>query len=193
MIAAAAVVLFAVAAWSQTREAPSTPEERKKAVTLTKKLEEKPLGSGANEDRTWLINWIIAVPDITVPICDEVLKPLLAGEGSQYRYSKELVAQELAGAMVFLVEHPQEEKRVKDQDNQDDFSINKAGLESALIVYEAIVKSGAKGARWGPLEEMVKKRQNGELDDFVRAATLKCNTGDTLSASLRTFACAAAR
>jgi len=115
-----------------------------------------------------------------VPVCDELLKPLLAGEVTQYRYSKEIVAQQLAGGMAYLIQHPQESKN----EEQDDFAVNKAGLESALNTYEAIVKEGAKGAKWGPLEEMVKKRTHGELDDYVRAATLNCMTGDTNTASL---------
>ena len=193
IMVAGMVLLCALAAWSQTREQPSTPEERQKALLLTKKLEQNPLGPEATEERTWLTNWIIAIPDITVPVCDEVLKPVLIGEVSQYRYSKELVAQQLAGAMAYLVEHPQEAKRVKNQDDQDDFSINKAGLESTLNAYEAIVKSGAKGAKWGPLEEMLKKRKAGQLDEVVRSATLKCITGDTVTASLQPPACSAVR
>jgi hypothetical protein len=188
-VVAATVVLFcAVLALSQTREAPSTADERQRALTLTKKLEHTPLGPDAPADRRWLTNWIIEIPDITVPVCDEVLKPLLVGEMSQqYRYSKELVAQQLAGGMAYLIEHPQEAKNPNDQ---DDFAINKAGLESALNAYEAIVKNGAKGARWGPLEELARKRKTGQFDDYVRAATLKCITGDTITASLAMPTCA---
>jgi hypothetical protein len=181
-LVAALVLICAAAAgtWAQNRPDPSTPEERQKALLLTKKLEQKPLGPEAASDRKWLTDWIIQIPDITVPVCDELLKPLLSGEMAQYRYSKEIVAQQLAGSMAYLIQHPQEAK----SDDQDDFAINKSGMESALNAYEAIVKDGAKGAKWGPLEEMVKKRTTGELDDYVRGATLKCMTGDTETASL---------
>ena len=190
LVAAAMVVFFGLVVWGQqTREAPSTAEERKKAITLTKKLEQSPLGQEATAERTWLTNWIIEIPDISVTVCDELLKPLLAGEAAQYRYSKELVAQQLAGSMVYLIEHPQEARKVKDQDDEDDFSINKAGLESALNAYESLVKSGAKGAKWGPLEEMVNKRKSGQLDDYVRTATLKCVISDTVTARLRLPVC----
>jgi hypothetical protein len=147
---------------------------------LTKRLEQKPLGPDASGDREWLTQWIIEVPDITVPVCDELLKPILAGE-NQYRYSKELVAQELAGSMAYLIEHPPQSR---DPEDQDDFAIYKAGVESALHAYEAIVKSGAKGGKWAPLEELLRKRQKGELDDYIRSATLKCMTGDTVTAGL---------
>ena len=193
LVAGTVVFLCALAAGAQTRDAPSTPEERKRAVAVTKKLEQSPLGAEATADRTWLANWIIEIPDISVLACDELLKPLLVGEDSRYRYSKELVAQQLAGSMVYLIEHPQEAKHVKDEDDEDDFAINKAGIESVLNAYEAIVKSGARGARWGPLEEMSKKRKAGQLDEYVRNATLKCVSGDTVTASLHRSSCSAAR
>jgi len=40
---------------------------------------------------------------------------------------------------------------------------------------------------------LVKKRQAGQLDDFVRVATLKCVSGETVMASLRPSSCAAAK
>jgi hypothetical protein len=181
VVAVLLLMSLAATTWAQTRERPSTAEERQKALLLTKKLEEKPLGPEAIADRKWLTEWIIEIPDISVPVCDDLLKPLLAGEVTQYRYSKEIVAQQLAGGMAYLIQHPQENKN---NEEQDDFAINRAGLESALNAYEAIVKEGAKGAKWGPLEEMVKKRAHGELDDYVRAATLSCMTGDTNTASV---------
>jgi len=180
--------LLGASAWAQsTRETPSTPEERQKALVLTKKLEGSPLGPEAKDDRRWLTTWIIEIPDITVPVCDETLKPLgVSGELNDYRYSKELVAQELAAKMAYLIEHPQEARNIKDDDeNVNYFPVYKAGIESTLNAYEAIVKSGAKGAKWGPLEELVKKRQAGKLDEYVRGVTLKCMTGDTVSAELR--------
>jgi len=191
VVAMAVGLLCATMLWGQDRQQPSTPDERHKALTLTKKLERNPLGPEASADRKWLTSWIIEIPDITVPVCDELLKPLLSGEMSQYRYSKELIAQQLAGSMAYLIEHPQEATKVRDEGDQDDFAINRAGLESALNAYEAIVKSGAKGAKWGPLEELVKKRQAGQLDEYVRTATLKCLTGDTETASVRPSACVA--
>jgi len=182
VLAAVLLILGAAPMWGQTtRSEPSTPEERTRALQATKKLEQQPLGAQAGQERGWLTKWIIEIPDISVPVCDELLKPLLQGEVGQYRYSKELVAQEMAGAMAFLIEHPQPGSA----EDQDDFAINKAGMDSMLNAYDAIVRSAAKGARWGPLEELQNKRKAGQLDDYVRQATLKCATGDTLSAGVR--------
>lgn len=189
LVAMLVVGLWAVAVWAQapTRDDPSTPEERTRALQVTKKLEQQPLGQQATQERAWLTKWIIEIPDLSVPVCDELLKPLLQGEVGEYRYSKELVAQELAGGMSYIIEHPQP----KETDQQDDVGINKAGLVSALNAYEAIVKSGTRGGKWGPLEELVKKWRTGQLDDYVRQATLKCLVGDTVTAELRRPACSA--
>ncbi len=177
-----ALMVWGMMAWAQaaTRSEPSTAEERQKAIAYTRDLERQPLGPEAEKERNWLTKWIIEIPDITVPVCDEVLKPLLIGEVSQYRYSKELVAQALAGSAAYLIQHPQE---AKDPYQQNDVAINRAGLESALNAYEAIVKSGAKGGKWAPLQDMLKKRASGQMDDYVRQATLKCVVGDTVRAS----------
>jgi hypothetical protein len=182
MLAAVLLMLWAGTVWAQaeTRDEPSTPQERKHAVELTRKLEKDPLGPQASEDRTWLTKWIIEIPDLTVPVCDEVLKPVLQGEMGQYRYAKELIAQQLAGGMAYIIEHPQP----KDPAEQDDVAINRAALTSALNAYESIVRSNAKGGKWGPLEKLVDQRKAGQLDQFVRQATLKCMTGETISAGL---------
>jgi hypothetical protein len=183
LVAAVLVMLWGLAVFGQaaTREEPSTPEERRRAVELTRKLERNPLGENSDRDRAWLTKWIIEIPDLTVPVCDEVLKPVLQGEIGQYRYSKELVAQNLAGSMAYIIEHPQP----ADPAQEDDFAINKAGLDSALNAYQSILRSNAKGGKWAPLEELLHKRKSGHLDEYVRQATLKCMTGDTVTAYLR--------
>lgn len=181
MVATAVLILWcAIGAVSQaSRSAPSTPEERARAVQVTRKLEQSPLGPEATQDRRWVTGWIIAIPDITVPVCDELLKPILQGQLGQYRYARELVAQGLAASAVYMIQHPQ-----KNAEDQDDYAINKAAMESVLVTYEAIVRSGAKGAQWAPLQEMLNKRKAGKLDEYVRQATLKCLSGDSESASL---------
>ncbi len=186
-VAGLLIVVFAAVAFAQGdaaegKRGPSTADERQKALKLTKELEQKPMAPNAQQDRDWLTKWIIEIPDITVPVCDEVLKPILQSDYGQYKYAQLLVAQELAGSAAYMIEHP--------SDQENEFAINKAGLDSALNAYQAIVKSGAKAGKWGPLEELLKKRQAGQLEDYVRTATLKCSTGDTLTASLRQPTCA---
>jgi len=177
------VVAWAAALWAQaaTRETPSTPQERKRAIELTRKLERDPLGEQATQDRQWLTQWIIEIPDLTVPVCDEVLRPVLVGEMGQYRYAKELLAQQMAGGMAYIIQHPQP----AEADQQDDLAINRAGLTSALNAYESLVRTNARGAKWGPLEKLAEQRKGGTLEDYIRQATMRCMTGDTITAGLR--------
>jgi hypothetical protein len=184
IVATAVLILWcAISAVPQaTRSNPSTPEERARAVQVTKKLEQSPLGPEAAQDRQWVTSWIIAIPDITVPVCDELLKPILQGQLGQYRYARELVAQGLAASAVYMIQHPQ-----KNAEDQDEYAINKASMESVLNTYESIVRSGAKGAQWAPLQELLNKRKAGKLDEYIRQATLKCLSGDGETAMLSAF------
>src|SRR5215210_9405237 len=59
------------------KRGPSTPEERAKALQLVRQLEADPLGHDAKEARRWLLLWLTDVPDISVTICSDYLKPLL--------------------------------------------------------------------------------------------------------------------
>lgn len=183
MLVALLLMLWTGMSWAQaaTRDEPSTPQERKRAVELTRKLEHEPLGDQATQEREWLTKWIIEIPDLTVPVCDEVLRPALQGEMGQYRYAKELLAQQLAGGMAYIIEHPQPE----DPTQQDDLAINRAALTSALNAYESIVRANARAAKWGPMERLVAQRKAGSLDQYLREATMKCMTGDTITAGLR--------
>lgn len=183
MLVAVLVILWAGVLWAQTatRDQPSTAQERKRALELTRKLERDPLGEQAGPDRDWLTKWIIEIPDLMVPVCDEVLRPALQGEMGQYRYAKELLAQQLAGGMAYIIEHPQPE----DPNQQEDLAINRAALNSALNAYEAIVRSNARAAKWGPLERLAAQRKTGTLDEYLREATMKCMTGDTVTAGVR--------
>lgn len=171
-----AVLLMAITALAaQEKRGPSTPEERQRAIEVTKKLEANPLDPALKSDRSWLVQWIVEIPDITVPVCEEVLTPVLKEQDWRYKYASELLAQQLAGSAVYLIEHP--------KDTDDDFAISKAGLESALKAYEALMKKHAKGARWLPLDELLTKRKNGQLDDYVRQKTMKCLSGNYVMAS----------
>jgi hypothetical protein len=183
MLVALILLLSTGLLWAQapTREQPSTPQERRRALELTRKLERAPLGEQANQDRDWLTRWIIEIPDLSVPVCDELLRPVLQGEMGQYRYSRELLAQQLAGGMAYIIEHPQPE----DPNQQDDLAINRAALVSALNAYESLVRANARGAKWGPLERLVEQRKSGKLEEYIRQATMQCMTGDTVTASLK--------
>ena len=169
------VMLGAALAQSEARRGPSTPEERARAIQVAHKLEGDPLNPQLQTERDWLLRWVIEIPDITVPVCQEVLATNLKEEQWSYKYAPELVGQELSASAVFMIQHPDQA--------EDDYAIYKAGLESALNAYETILKAQAKGGRWLPLDELVSKRKRGELDNYVKQAALKCMSGDLNTAS----------
>src|ERR1700690_4476593 len=76
----AIVILFAgsflpLAGYAQTR-GPSTAAERARAVKVARELEQDPLAKDAKENRDWVIQWIIEIPDITVNVCSDYFGPL---------------------------------------------------------------------------------------------------------------------
>jgi hypothetical protein len=144
---------------------PSTPEERKKAVDLVVVLESDPFGAGAQAARTWLTEWTIEVPDISVKVCADLMGPAL---DKKYPYSSEVGLQPLFSATRFAIEHPDQAK--------DDNAMYTAGTEGALHVYELILKT-KPDARLGYLDDLLARRDRGELPAYVaKVAKRKCKS-----------------
>ena len=160
LFAALALMLAVDPLPAQTRTA-STPEDRSKAVRLTRALEADPLNSDAKEHRNWLVRWLIDVPDITVTLCGNLLGPLLA---SKKNYSAEIFTQMGPSSAAFIIEHP-------DQAN-DRVAVLAAGLDGALKTYESILKAKPK-ARWPFLDDLIQKRAQGQLIEHVRQTNCK--------------------
>jgi hypothetical protein len=79
-LAVALMVLAATFALAQDQDdspppsaPPSTAEERARAIEVTKKIQAEPLNPRYRSDRDWLLLWIEKIPDITVPICQDLL------------------------------------------------------------------------------------------------------------------------
>jgi hypothetical membrane protein len=146
----------------------STPEERAKAINISRLLERDPLAKDAPANRQWLLNWIIEVPDIHFKSCVDLLQP---GVGNQYRYSAEVNQQIIFSAAAFRLEHPDHLR--------NDTGAYLAGLEGALRVYEILVKT-APDAKLAFLDDLVAKRDHGELADHVaKMANEKCKRANT--------------
>jgi hypothetical protein len=105
---------------------------------------------------------MIEVPDISVKVCGTLLGPVL---DSKKNYSAELVTQLLYSSGAFIIRNP--DKSLNDE------GIYQAGLEGSLRVYEAILKSKPK-ARWPFLDDLIKKRDGGQLHDYVTGAMKDC-------------------
>jgi hypothetical protein len=159
-IAVVALLICGVAAGQE--RGPSTPEERATAVRLARALEADPLGDHAKEARQWLTVWLIAIPDITVPLCGEFLGPVPRGAK---KFSSELVVQQMYSSAAFIIEHPGQAT--------DTEAIYQAGLLGVLRAYEAI-RSQNPRYTWPFLDELVAKRDGDELTAHVHASAEKC-------------------
>ena len=66
-VLAAVLALCLLAPAGARARGPSTPEERKRAVETTRRLEKEPLASSSMEARKWLFQWIVDIPDVHAP------------------------------------------------------------------------------------------------------------------------------
>ena len=161
------VFLMAVPCLAQQAEeerGPSTPEERAKAVKLTRQLEREPLGKQAKEARQWLTVWLINVPDIVVRPCGALLGPVM-NEGAKDDYSAELQSQMMYAQAALVIENPAAAN--------DMLAMYIASVESALKTYEAILKK-KPAARRPYLDDLLAKRDKGEIHAYVKQAMASC-------------------
>ena len=155
-------VLLAAPAQQPAQRGPSTPEERARAVKIAHELETDPLAKDAKENREWVIQWIIDIPDITVNVCDEYFGAIPKPPKGHMR---EIVNQMIISMAAFMIEHPD---KVKDEQ-----AIATAGLLGSLKAYQAILKA-EPDARWPYIDKIVQMRDQGKLDDFVSDMRRKC-------------------
>jgi hypothetical protein len=161
----AAAVLAPAAAHAR---GPSTPEERKKAVETTRKLEKQPLARSAMESRKWLFQWIVEIPDINVSSCPGPLDVLREQEDDAY--AQMLYLQSVFGMAAFLVENPKK---------KDDWvAVQTAGVESVLRAYDSMKKSDSE-LSWKELDRLEKARKAGKLAELVKKET-KCSGPDDM-------------
>jgi hypothetical protein len=160
------LIIFVVAVLSMLAGAqqrgPSTPEERARAVQIAKSLQSDPLAPGAQQDREWLLKWLIEVPDISVKMCSTFLGDLGNAKSGN---PGAILATLLASEAAFVIEHPE---KAKDVD-----AVYLAGVDGALHSYEAIHSKDAS-YRVPHLDDLIQKREQGKLSDYVRATAKKC-------------------
>jgi len=152
----AVILLLASHTLAQNKRGPSTPEERQTAVKAARLLESDPLNKDAKKIREWFTMWLIEVPDIHVELCGAYLGPVF---GSKKNYDIEVFGQTMFSSAAFIIENPEQAN--------DRVAVNLAGLEGALKAYEAILQAKPK-ARWSFLDELIAKRDKGELKAYVQ-------------------------
>lgn len=152
-------LLCSLAAVAQER-GPSTPEERARALAITRQLEQDPLSRELRKDREWLLRWLIEVPDIQVSVCASALGDLLK---SNYKYRPEMLGQLTFASAAFIIENPAKAK--------DEAATCLAGVSGALAAYRAILKSHPN-ERSRALDELAAKTSE-QLQAHVNEVTKK--------------------
>jgi len=145
---------------------PSTAEERARAVKVSHELEDDPLAKDAKDNREWVIQWIVDIPDITVNVCFDYFGKV---PNPPRGHSREIIRQMIISSAAFMIEHPDKAK--------DEQAIATAGLLGSLKSYQAILKE-EPDARWPYLDKIVQMRDQGKLDDFVSDTRRKCAQDD---------------
>ena len=157
----AAVGVFPTQIGAEQR-GPSTPEERARAVQTAKSLQGDPLAPNLQGDREWLVKWLIEIPDISVKMCTTFLGDL--GD-SKSAYPGALIATMLVSEAAFVIEHPEKAKDLE--------AIYLAGIDGVLHGYEVIHKKDVS-YRLPHLDDLIQKRDQGKLTDYVHVAAKKC-------------------
>ena len=173
LVVAAVFVAFALQPGRVEARGPSTPEERARFIALVQALERDPLAANANATRQQLRDWTIEVPDIRFKACPDLLGDVI---GNDYPYSREINLQVVLSGAVLTIENP--------GDARDDVAVYTAGVEGALRAYEVLVKS-TPDAHFAVLDDLIEKRDRGELVDHIARLAKEPNQWATSSASTR--------
>jgi hypothetical protein len=146
----------------QAQRGPSTAEERTRAVKIAHQLEDDPLAKDAKDNRQWVIQWIIDIPDITVTVCDDYFGAI---PKTPRAHMREIVSQMTISSAAFMIEHPDKAK--------DEQAVAMAGLLGSLKAYQSILK-GDPSSRWPFVDKVIMMREEGKLDDYVSDTRRKC-------------------
>lgn len=152
----------AASANAQKNRGPSTPEERKRAVEMATFLEKNPLAKEAKKYRETLLYFLIAVPDIEIKICADVLGELKKIKSD---YQSELVAQLTFSQAKFILENPDKA--------EDDATVYQAGVEGVLRTWQAI-KVAKPDAKFALMDELLQKQQAGTLVEYIKNNMKEC-------------------
>ena len=155
---AAVIILLAlslgVGAQEQKR-APSTLEERARAVRIAQALEAQPTDPSLRDDYKWLLRWAVEVPDLSVSICTANMP-----WKEKYKHSGDLAAVGLAATVAYVIQNPDEGK--------DAATAGLAAMESMLQAYQKIVEQDPK-AHSKEMDEVVEIQKQGKLDEYIRS------------------------
>ncbi|HUL63761.1 MAG TPA: hypothetical protein VLW55_04020 [Burkholderiaceae bacterium] len=158
----AILLLLCLGAGAQDKRNPSTPEERKRFVAVTRDVIRAPLDTSRQSDVRWALQWLSDVPDVVVDPCPAPLEDLTT---SGNRYSPKIFGIYVLAMGAYAIEHS---GSVNDPAGQF-----QAGIEAALKAYQAILKVDP-GATSDDLDDLLAKQRTGKLQEFVQQASGAC-------------------
>ncbi len=158
----AVLALSCLASVAQEKRAPSTADERKRFVAVTRDVIRAPLDKSKSADVKWALQWLGDVPDVNVDPCPLPLEDLTT---SGHPYSPKIFGAYVMSMGVYAIEH-----LGKPNDPAPQFL---AGVEGALRAYQAILRAEPDAAS-EDLEDLLLKQRSGELREFVQRAAAAC-------------------
>ena len=123
-------------------------------IVAAKFLEEHPLDKSAKDMRSKALVWVIKTDKVSVTMCSLIMK-----SDKGYKYNSELLGQYTIAMAAFKLANPEKAA--------DENAVQQAGIDSALVAYDAIVKEKPK-ARDSFLDGLLAKRADGSLAKYVR-------------------------
>jgi hypothetical protein len=132
----------------------SQSDEVETLIKAVKILEQDPLGKDAKDIRSKALIWVIQTDKVSVSVCSL----LLSGPHKKYKYNSELYGQYTIAMAAFKLANPEKAA--------DENAVQQAGIESALVSYEAIVREKPKGTD-SFMDSLLAKRSDGSLAKYV--------------------------
>ncbi|MBS1911953.1 MAG: hypothetical protein JST22_08215 [Bacteroidetes bacterium] len=137
---------------------------KEQVLTAIQLLETRPTSDQAKGLRAGLIAWVTDAPDVSVNVCGGIVNPFLK---SKYQYHTELMIQVMLGSAAYILQHP-------DSANNQ-VAINRAGILSSLRTY-GVLRDANPSLAMPELDPILKARNEGTLDAWVRDALAECGT-----------------
>jgi len=137
----------------------SNQDDKETLIKAARFLEAKPFDKDAKRIRGWAISYVIQTKDVSVIVCGGDLTK--AALEKKNKYGSEFVGQYTIGMAAFKLENPDK----KDDEN----AAQLAGIESMIRAYETMLKEKSN-AKFAGMDELVSKRDRGELKAIVDAA-----------------------
>lgn len=122
-------------------------------IKAVKLLEQNPLDKDAKDMRSKALLWVIQTDKVSVTVCSL----LVSGLDKKYKYG-DVFGQYTIAMASYKLANPEKAN--------DENAVQQAGIESALISYESMVKQQPK-ARNTFLDGLIARRADGSLVQYV--------------------------